>query len=432
MISSVYERIRDSLFALPAVLIAGLGTLSWVARRIDELVGGGSPWLLPTTVDSTRAILSTVATATITVAGIVFSMTAVLVQLATSQLSPRVTQGLLRDRYQQVTIGVSVGTFVYALLVLSDVHGTEERPFSSHDFSATLAVALGVVSLVFIVYFIDRTMRMMRIDTVIRRLADATRTSILSLPERQPMTDGAGSLPSGEAGTQVEVSKTGWVTRIDLDRILEVLPADTVVRIDLREGDFITRREVAARTWPEVDSEVGEAVAAALIVARTRSISSDPSYGIRQLVDIALRALSPSLNDPTTGSDVIRHLGGPVQALLMRDLPGRVVGDGDGRRIYMPRSLSHSDYVHAAFREIRLNAADQPHVLHALVETLASLLSVVEAAGHEGRVAALREEVDATLAMVRRSRLPEADQAYVLDFARQLGLVETSPERTRK
>lgn len=428
MISSIYERVRDSLFALPAALIAGLGALAWFARRVDEFLPFDATWLLPTTVDSTRAILTTVATATITVAGIVFSMTAVVVQLATSQLSPRVTQGLLRDRYQQVTIGVSVGTFVYALLILSDVHGTEEIPFSSHDFSVTLAVALGVTSLLFIVYFIDRTMRTMRIDTVIRRLADATEAAIDALPQREPAGESVGSMPTTEAGTAVEVERTGWVARIDLDALLAALPGETVVRIDLRVGDFITRREIAARTWPEVDESVANAISSAITVARTRSIATDPAYGIRQLVDIALRALSPSLNDPTTGSDVVHHLSGPIQALLLRDLPERVVIGDDGRRVYMPRALSLSDYVHSAFREIRLNATDQPPVLHALVETLASLMTVVDAAGRDGRVAALQEEVESTLSTVRRSGLPEGDQEYVMAFARRLGLVDAEAD----
>lgn len=424
MITSIYERVRDSLFALPAIIIAGLGAFSWVARRLDALLPADTPWLLPTTVDSTRAILSTVATATITVAGIVFSMTAVVVQLATTELSPRVTQGLLRDRYQQITIGISVGTFVYALLVLANVHGTEERPFSTHDFSATLAVALGVISLLFIVYFIDRTMRMMRIDTVVRRLADATESSIADLPQRAAPADGVGTMPSNEAGTAVEVSRTGWVTGVDFDYILAAIPEETVVRVDLRVGDFITRREVAARTWPAVDEATAEAIAASITTARTRTIANDPSYGIRQLVDIALRALSPSLNDPTTGSDVVRHLGGPVQALILRDLPGRVLADGGGRRIYMPRALSHSDYIHAAFREIRLSSAGQPHVLHALIETLASLIAVARAADRESRVPALQAEADATLVVVEKSGLPEADREYCLGFARQLGLSE--------
>ncbi|HLU32071.1 MAG TPA: DUF2254 domain-containing protein [Acidimicrobiia bacterium] len=428
MITSIYERIRDSLFLVPITLIIGLGLLAWGARWIDGVVPADSSWLLPTTVDSTRSILSTVATATVTVAGVVFSMTAVVVQLATSQLSPRVTQGLLRDRYQQVTIGMSVGTFVYSLLVLSDVHGTEEIPFSRHDFSATLAVALGVISMVLIVYFIDRVMRSMRIDTIIRRLADETVASINALPDREvPSAEGL-TPPADDPGSLVYVAKSGWVGSIDVDRMAAALPPDSVVRVDLRIGDFITRDEVAARVWPQADEKAAAAIAAAIDVNRTRTISTDPSYGIRQLVDVALRALSPSMNDATTGADVIRHLGAPMQRLLMRDIPGRIHNGENGTRIYLPRAWSHSDYVHAAFRELRINAAGEPHALHALIETLASLIGVVEGADFEGRTAALKSEAAEVISSIERSDLAEVDKKYLLDFARRVGLPESTAD----
>ncbi|MFP3913915.1 MAG: DUF2254 domain-containing protein [Actinomycetota bacterium] len=426
LIRSLYERLRDSLFALPATIVALLGLASWGARRVDAWIPDDLPWLLPTTVDSTRAILSTVATATITVAGIVFSMTAVVVQLATSQLSPRVTQGFLRDPFQQATIGFTVGTFVYSLLSLANVQDSDRLPFSNQDFTATLAVILGVTSMIFIVLFIDRTMRNMRIDTVIRRLADSVESSFRSLPHRRPAEDPVTPIPEVEAGSVVRVQRTGWVADVNWGRVLGAIPDETLVRVDLRVGDFITEGEIAARTWPEVDAKAQHEIAAAVTVARTRSVANDPAYGIRQMVDIGLRALSPSLNDPTTGSDLVRHLGGPMQVLLLRDLPGRVIADDGGKRIYLPRAMTYSDYVHEAFREIRLHAGGQPYVLHALVETLASLIAVVEAAELEGRTAALVKEAEETLKLTRESDMPDFDKAHVLDFARRLGLEEAA------
>lgn len=427
MIRSAYERLRDSLFALPATIVAILGLSAFLARAIDTAVPNDVTWLLPTTVDSTRAILSTVATATITVAGIVFSMTAVVVQLATSQLSPRVTQGFLRDPLQQVTVGLSVGTFVYSLLALANVHGTEELPFASADFTATLAVVLGVASMVFIVFFIDRTMRNMRIDTIIRSLADSVESSIKSLPKRDANdTDAERVMPNSEAGSVIEVGRTGWVAHIDMDHMLRSVPPDTLLRIDLRVGDFVTRGEVAARSWPAIDEDSETKIGSSVTVTRTRSVSNDPSYGIRQLVDIGLRALSPSLNDPTTASDLVRHLGGPMQALLLRELPGRVVTGEDGRRLYLPRVLTYSDYVHMAFREIRLSSVDQPYVLRSLIETLASLRDVLEAAELSGRTRALDIEAEETLAIVQKSDLPDIDRQALLDFARSVRLVEVS------
>jgi uncharacterized membrane protein len=142
------------------------------------------------------------------------------------------------------------------------------------------------------------------------------------------------------------------------------------------------------------------------------------------MVDIALRALSPSINDATTGADVVHHLTGPMRTMLLRDLPGRIASNDRGSRVFMPRALTHSDYVHWAFREIRLNAKDQPHVLRALLETLSSLIGLVADAGHESRTGALRQEAEATLEILDRSAMSDRDKEHLHEFARAVGLEE--------
>lgn len=427
MLFSWLDRIKDSFFLIPAGIIVFLGALSRVAVALDGFArdkDSAFPWLVPTTVDSARAILSTVATATVTVAAIVFSMTAVVVQLATSQFSPRVTQGFLRDRYQQVTIGLTIGTFVYSLLVLAGVRGGEENTGATHDVSVTIAVVLAVASMIAIVSFIDRIMRKMRIDTIVRTLAEETKASFQELPEREVTATDSDASPDGESLSRMAVTKSGWVRSIDIDTLLDGVPDGTVVRLDIRPGDYIAVGEVAATMWPAVDEHAEAVVGRAIDLGRTRTIESDPSYGIRQMVDIALRALSPSLNDATTGADVVHHLTGPISAVLLRDLPGRVAGNDRGSRAFMPRALTHSDYVHGAFREIRINATDQPHVLMALLETLSSLIGLVEDAGFKARTGSLRQEAEATLEVLDRSSIPDRDKAHLHEFARSVGLEE--------
>ncbi len=425
MLISWYDRIKDSLFLIPTGIILFLGGLSRIAVALDGIARDEDsifPWLVPTTVDSARAILSTVATATVTVAAIVFSMTAVVVQLATSQFSPRVTQGFLRDRYQQVTIGLTIGTFVYSLFVLVAVRGGEETVRTTHDISVTIAVALAVVSMVAIVSFIDRIMRSMRIDTIVRTVAEETQSSFESLPDREVVAAESDPAPDGDSVSRMAVTRSGWVRSIDIEAVLDAVADGTTVRLDVRSGDYIAAGEVAATMWPEVDEPSALAVARAIDLGRTRTIESDPSYGIRQLVDIALRALSPSINDATTGADVVHQLTGPLRTLLLGDLPGRVAGNDRGSRVFMPRALTHSDYVHGAFREIRINAIDQPHVLRALLETLSSLIGLVAEAGHESRTGALRQEAEATLEVIERSSIPDRDKEYLHEFARSVGL----------
>lgn len=421
MIGGFFYRIRDSLFLLPASIIVVLGAASQLTLAFDGWRNSSDTWwLLPTTVDSARSILSTVATATVTVAAIVFSMTAVVVQLATSQFSPRVTQGFLRDRYQQITIGLTIGTFVYALLVLASVRDTG----GTQDFSVTVAVVLAVASMVAIVSFIDRIMRSMRIDSIVRSLADRTERAIRALPDREELGDQPTAPPDTATVTTVPVRRSGWVRSIGIEAVLAALPGDTAVRIDLRTGDYMSHGEVAATVWPEVEESVAHAVAAAVELGPTRSISGDPSYGVRQMVDIGLRALSPSLNDATTGADVVHHLTGPLRAGLLRDLPGRVVTDHRGNRVYLPRALTHSDLVTGALQEIRLSAVDQPLVLRALLDTISSLIGQVEGADLQGRAAPLRREAEAVVDAIDRSTLPDRDKEDLLAFARSRGLAD--------
>ena len=417
------DRVRDSLFLLPAGLIIALAVASQIARNLDRALGSGDyPWLLATTTDSARAILTTVATATVTVAAIVFSMTAVVVQLATSQFSPRVTQGFLRDRYQQVTIGITIGTFVYALLVLGSVRVAQSDIERAYHLSVTIAVVLAVFSMLAIVSFIDRVMRSMRIDTIVGSLAQKSAAAFRRLPKSMVHEEGQDAPTVIADSTKVKSTQSGWVRSIDIEEIFSALPGNTSVRLDVRTGDFAAKHVEVGTVWPAVEEKAAGAVANAIRLGRTRTVEDDPAYGIRQMVDIALRALSPSINDPTTAADVVRQLTVPLQALLLGHVPGRVVGDERGNTVYLPRALTFSDYVHGAFTEIRLSASGQPYALLALVETLGSLLGILDAADIQGRSTALEREAAATIETIRSSEMTDHEKTSLYEAARAAGI----------
>ena len=417
------DSVRDSLFLVPAGLILALAVASQFARNLDGVFGSGDgPWLLSTTIDSARAILSTVATATVTVAAIVFSMTSVVVQLATSQFSPRVTQGFLRDRSQQVTIGITIGTFVYALLVLGSVREAQGDTERAYHFSVTVGVVLAVISMLAIVSFIDRVMRSMRIDTIVHTLAQESEEAFRRLPKSTAHDEGGAAADAVTDSTGLESTQPGWVRSIDIEEMLAALAGNTSVRLDVRTGDFIAEHAEVGTVWPAVDERTAAAMVKAIQLGRTRTVESDPAYGIRQMVDIALRALSPSLNDATTAADVIRQLKVPLRALLLGDAPARVVGDGRGNKVYLPRAFTFSDYIHGAFTEIRMNASGQPYTLLALVETLGSLLGMVDAADIDGRSTALQREAAATIETIRSSAMTEHEKTTLLEAASAAGI----------
>ena len=355
--------------------------------------------------------------ATITVAAIVFSITALSTQMAANQYSPRVVGGFFEDPIQQMIIGLVVGTFTYCLLVLASlsnaiIDGGDPTP----SVSITIAVALGVISAIAIVAYINHSLRRMQIDSVVRRIAASSIKAIeRHLQEVDPGTVDHGPPPTGESFA-IRSESGGWVVAIDPEQALESIPRDSTARVDVRLGEAVSIDDRIVTLWPAPSESWKGAtgVRRAVLTASERSLDLDPTFGIRQLVDIGLRALSPGVNDPTTAVDVIHHLKTPVRTVLLSDAPRRVFTGQDNRRVFLAETPSRSDYVHSAFSEIRLAANRQPHVLRALIEVLGDLHSDLSRDGLEGREGAVQQELELTVAQAKASGLPEADLNRIL------------------
>lgn len=399
------------------MLLAALGGLAiWVDSVVDDF--GGIPLVLSVTVSGARAIATTVAGATITVAAIVFSITALSTQMAASQYSPRTVGDFFDDPFQQMIIGLVVGTFTYSLLILAGLSDVLESTVeATPSLAVTLDILLGVLSAIGIVGFINHSLRRMQVDSVVRRIADDTLDSMrrrLSAPTEPEITETPP--PAGETH-EVIARRTGWVTKIDTGSLLDGIPDSTAIRVGVRVGEAVSEGDQIATIWseiPDVIESATSAVRGAIRLSSQRSISTDPSFGIRQLVDIALRALSPGVNDPTTAVDVLHHLKIPIREVLVSEAPKRVFIGENGRRVYMAETPTRTDYVHTAFAEIRLAAGNQLSVIEALVEVLDDLESELLAADLVGRAAAVQEELRLTVEMARKSGLPDSDLRRVV------------------
>lgn len=398
------------------LLFVGLAAFSlWVDSRI---VPEGYPLVLSATVSGGRAIATTVAGATITVAAIVFSITALSTQMAASQYSPRAVSGFFEDPFQQAIIGLVVGTFTYSLLILAGLGDVlEDANDAIPSLSVTLTIVFGVLSAIGIVAYLNHSLRRVQIDSVVRRIADAAHESIRrELRETEKSGSPETAPPQGEPKS-IMSNDTGWVVEIDTQKLLTGMPPSTSARVGVRIGEAVSVGDHIVTLWPDPGEAYGEVEAlarSAIRLASTRSIGKDPTFGIRQLVDIALRALSPGVNDPTTAVDVLHHLKIPVREVLVSDPPKRVYNGTKHRRVYLAETPSRSDYVHMAFSEIRLAAGDQLSVIEALIEVLRDLGSELDSGDLGGRAAAVDEELDLTVEMARMSGLPDSDLRRVL------------------
>jgi len=421
------QRLRDNLYFIPLVIIFG----AIIAARLTILVDhadDGSPgisWLLSISVAGGRTIAGAVAAATITVAAIVFSITALSSQIAATQYSPRAAAGFVEDRFQKLVIGLILGTFVFSLLVLADLSGVSFQDELAHrSLSVTAVLVLGIASAVAIVAYLDHSLRRMRIDAVVRRIAEWAAGAVRRQDRERPPDSDMEALSRPESvPTRVDSTKTGWVLELDAAGLARRLPSDSLARVEVRLGEAVFPGDLLATVWVDGESAPARrAVVRSIRLGRARTSSQDPGYGIRQLVDIGLRALSPGINDPTTAIDVVQHLKLPLREILTLDPPQRVYPGPQRQRVFLPEAPSRSDRIHAAFAELRLAAANQPAVLEVMVEVLADLVDELVASDHEARTGELKKQAELALELAERAGLSDSDLKPIRDAARRLGL----------
>lgn len=398
-LSSYSERIRASLFFVPMVgvviaVVVGFSTIA-IDSRLDA--SRDLPLGLSSTVESARALLSTIAGATITFAAIAFSVSLLIIQQASSQFSPRVVHTLFRDPFNKRVMGLVVGTFTYCLVVLRSVRAPIDAGGDPviPNLSVAIAVVLGVATILAIVAFIDHSAHSMDVSQILERVRreaiDAIRrewsmSDVNDDPEAEP--DGPG-----DVAYLMRFDRTGWIQQIDTDALLRCVEPGGTMWLEAYPGRYaIEGTPVCSLTFPPDDVEgLQEHIAAAVEIGETRTMQQDASFGLRQLADVALRALSPGVNDPTTAQDAIFHLAAVLDPILQRDPPPREQRS-ERRRLVLVQQPTHADLVRLAFEEIRRAAADHPTVGIYLLEALELLDESVRSSGLAERAQPLVEQ----------------------------------------
>ncbi len=392
-LSGWLERIRASLFFVPMLgVITSIGA-GFVGLAVDRRLGQQQalPIVLTSTVDSSRALLSTIAGATITFAGIAFSVSLLIIQQASSQYSPRVVHTLFRDPFNRRVMGLVVGTFTYCVIVLRSVRSPFEQGGQPviPNLSVAVAVVLGIGTILAIVAFINHSAHTMDVSEILERVR---RESIDLIRREWPPAEPGQPRPQlddapAEPGVAISFRNSGWVQQIDFDAVLHCLPVGTELRLETYPGRYAIEGTPVATLWPrpsELD-DVERAVRAAVVVGATRTMQQDVSYGLRQLADVALKALSPGINDPTTAQDAIVHSAAVLFELLQRDPPPAVRDGVDGTRVVVAQQPTHDDLVRLAFEETRRAAAAQPAVCVYLLEALHLVNESLRSAGFTDR-----------------------------------------------
>jgi uncharacterized membrane protein len=367
-----------NLWKTPFLLAAGsvgLFALTIIPDALDALGIIHLPvWLTMGGIDDARAILSAMLGCVSTVLALIFSVALLVLSMVATLFGPRLLYRFLQDWVTQVTIGLFMGTFVYLCLVFLVTHQDEHTRFVP-QVSLITAWLLVVGSFAFLVFYSHRIAHSIQNPDLIARIVDDIR------PEIEVKDTGRGELPSASvvaeqlaSGLVVRCTESGYIQEIDHAHLLaEAKSADAVVHVLFRPGQFVLRGERLAVVFPEAKSALAARVEKHVKLGRHRTLKQDPEFGLAQMVEIALRALSPAVNDTFTGVACVDWIGDALLAIAERQGWNGVLFDGEGRARVHVRPVRLDRLVRLAFDQVRQAAADNPAVLIRILEMIRRL-----------------------------------------------------------
>lgn len=429
------ERSHAELWSSPAAAgaVALVLALLVTSMPVREWDAGPASW--PGDVDAARAFLQAVATGVITVLTFSFSVTLVALQLASQQFSPRLLRDFMRDRPTKATLAVLMATAVSSLAVLRSLDAEHRVP----DVAMLVCSALTLGSLVALVLFLSHIMRRLRAESMMVAIHSEAREAVRSFypayGDHRRVVPRDEALPLAAAAC-VSATRSGFVRAVDVSALVEAARRhDVVVRMEARPGDHIMRGTPIAAVWsplpsagdpqppvdpttPEVGDDLHDAILATVETGYERTIEQDAAFGFRQLVDMAVKAVSPSVNDPATAAHAIGYMGD-----LLVELEGRELGptlhldeDGRGRAIVQDRDLRY--YLDLACGQVRRYGGKEPTILTSLLQMLRD---VAASARDDSQRNEVRRQTELVVASADVELL-DADRRSIDELARRVEL----------
>ncbi|WP_435742438.1 DUF2254 domain-containing protein [Nocardioides sp. SYSU DS0663] len=391
----VVRTVFGPFWVIPTLWCAGAVVAALLLPAVENGTASWMPLLFGGGAEGARAVLSAIAGAMISVTGLVFSITIVVLQLASSQFSPRVLGTFLDDRITQHTLGVFAASFLYSLTVLRSI--VDEVGREVPQLAVTGAYLLVLAAVGMFLAFIHHITESIRVGTIVRRTSHDTRRLLEKTLAQRPATPGEPELTELAGQHVVTAARSGYLDAVQVAPLVSAA-RDRGVRVELlhRLGTFLPEGSPlavvhGARTGGGADG--GDLVHRHVQLTAERSLQQDVSYGVRRLVDIAERALSPGVNDPTTAAQVIDQLHDLLRRLAVHRDPTGVEADADGVARVVLRPHSFADLLDHAVDEVAHWGADSLQVPRRLQAMLADLGAAARPE-HRPALEAKRADVD--------------------------------------
>ncbi len=427
LLLKVWDRLRSSFWFVPAAMACLAVALALCTVAVDKAVGDDwlehLGWSYSGGAEGASLLLGTVAGSMIAIAGTVFSMTLVAMSLASSQLGPRLLRNFMRDTANQVVLGTFVATFVYCLLVLRTIRRADEVAFVP-NLAVSLGLLLAMVSIGVLIYFIHHVSVSIQANEVVARVGRELEDGIgrlfpghLGKPGYEPANvPGDADLPVAfrREARSVGALEDGYLQLIDADALMALAgQEDLLLRLECRPGHYLVQGQSMVMVWPgeRVTEALVEQLNDAFVFGNQRTATQDIEFSFLQLVEIAVRALSPGINDPFTAIVCVDRLGSALCLLARRAMPSPLRFNDHGLLRLVAPGPTFAGIVDTAFNQIRQSARSNPAVAIRMLDTITQIAGHVR---HAQDAACLQRHANMIVRGAREA-VPEAEDRLIVE-----------------
>ncbi len=378
------EVLRTNLWFVPAVEVLGAVILFIITYTLDRASYDGvfrvPGWAISGGADVARTVLTAIAAAVITVVGVVFSIVIVALTLTSTQFGPRMLRNFIRDRGTQLTLGTFVATFVYSVLTLGSVGQGDHGNFVPH-ISVTMTLVLMLADLAVLIYFLHHIAIQIQLPQVIAGIAGDLQKAI-ELQAGEPSAADDSQLAAvlieqmaADGGT-VAAPRSGYLQFIRHETLITIATeVGAVIHLRYRPGHFLVQGSSYATVSPaEAAGQVARELARAHVTGPYRTLAQDVSFGIDQLVEICIRALSAAVNDTFTALTCIDWIGDSLCKVTGKWQPTRVYRDSAGAVRVITTETTWQRLVDRAFEKVRQAGQGMPAVLIRQLDALTKIM----------------------------------------------------------
>ncbi len=417
-----FEVLSSNFWAIPLLLLISGAGLAFLNIYLDKTLYARhielpELYLYFNNALNIRTLLSVCATSILGVAGVSFSITIASLTLASQQFGPRLLRNFMSDKFNQLVLGCFIGTFLYCILMLQFT-GSMDIDKTTPFFSMMSLLAIIILNLLLLVFFIHHIAVAIQAETVISEVNNELVTQMnCTFPNKaeknsQPIQF---EIPDDlnnkfeQKGEEIYSTKSGYLQAIDTDNLIKcAIDNDCAIKVMIKPGDFILTNSIIAYGLmsDEVD-DIEKDINAHLLIGNVATSEQDPEFAIRQLVEVAVRALSPGINDPFTAISCIKKLGENIAFLMSRQFPTKYHVDDSGQLRVELKRFTFSGIVGTSFDLVRQHGQDDVAVVICLLQVLNQLILQSQ---HKEHVEALKTQAEAIFSVNNSDTLALKDK----------------------